>query len=300
MKIGYIYRVLIVVFSMIDLANCAIFGPSTLEVGINSDKKSIVIMPIKDFEYGQVVWGKVGDNSSKEYFQIDIANVGNFDDGVAFINSEFLIMSADPGVYYIKGVRIQNDKGYDLVQVREYNSTLGNIFVQKFKYNLFDKQDSYYVINHDFANAANDYNEVGTIIIYENETILMPALWIDIALVENSCNELYLMPNEYFRKLYKNRTNNGIRIGEWICPIKAFSLSIKSKSINYFLSQITPNKKPKIFSGVYLSNRNEKLLQKKLEKIVVRDFEKGILFKKSKKIKSFYEDTEQYIIYGDR
>ncbi|MDR2409213.1 MAG: hypothetical protein LBE13_14015 [Bacteroidales bacterium] len=62
-------------------------------------------MSIKDFEYGQTIWGKIGDNSSKEYFQVDIANIDGLD-SAAFINDEFFIMFVDPGIYYIKGVRI--------------------------------------------------------------------------------------------------------------------------------------------------------------------------------------------------
>ncbi|MDR2409214.1 MAG: hypothetical protein LBE13_14020 [Bacteroidales bacterium] len=185
-----------------------------------------------------------------------------------------------------------------MIKIKEYDSILGDIFIQKFKYNSFDKRDNYWTMNYNFVNTVNNYKEVGTITIGENETILIPAVWIDIALAENACDELYAMPDEYFKKFY--RTSNSIFTEEWLCPIKAFLLSIKTKPVNYFLSQITPNKKPKIFNGVHLSNRNEKLLRKKLEKIVIRDLKKGVLFKKSKKIKSFYGDAEQYIIDGDQ
>jgi hypothetical protein len=244
-------------------------------------------MPVNDFEYGQVVWGKVGDNSTKNYFQTDI------------INGEFLITSVDSGIYYIKGVHIQGDIGYDFVKTREYNSILGDASVQKFKNNSFEKKDSYYVLNYDFKDIVDSYNEMGTISIGENETVLMPAIWIDIILAENACDESYSLSDEYFKKMY--RTKSGVFVQEWICPIKAFSLSIKTKSISYFLSQITPDKRQKIFDNTdkYLSSNNKRLLQKKLEKIIARDFKKGAFFKKANKMENFYRDTEQYVIYGE-
>jgi hypothetical protein len=277
----------ILIFLMMNFSGCAILEPLALEVGIHSDKKSIIVIPVNNFKYGQVVWGKVGDNSSKNYFQTDV------------INSEFLITPADSGVYYIKGAHIQGNRSYNLVKTGEYNSTLGDISIQKFKNNLFKKQDSYYVINYDFKDISNNYNEIGTITVGENETILIPAIWIDIVLAENACNEFYILADEYSKKTY--RTKDAIYIGEWFCPIKAFLLSIKTKPINYFLSQITPDKRQKMFDNddMYLSSNNKKLLYEKLEKIIVRDFEKGTFFKKAKKIESFYKDTEQYIIYGE-
>jgi hypothetical protein len=126
-----------------------------------------------------------------------------------------------------------------------------------------------------------------TITIYPNEIVLVPAVWVDVALADSSCEfkddewaiftilDIIFDPKNIFY-------SNGEDTWYWSCPIKSIALNIKTKSIDNFLDEAV----------------SSPFLVKDFENITIRNFEFGEMFKNAT-LKTLEDGTKQYIIYGN-
>ncbi|MDR2409218.1 MAG: hypothetical protein LBE13_14040, partial [Bacteroidales bacterium] len=138
-------------------------------------------------------------------------------------------------------------------------------------------------MRYNFANN-NDINNpkmIGTITIKPNEIVLVPAVWVDIEIADDSCEfeneqrflfdilDAIAIPSAI---LYRNDEDTWY----WLCPIKSITINLKTKLIDDFLDKVTPSP----FSV------------KDFENITIRDFEFGEMFKNAT-LKTLDDGMEQ-------
>ncbi|MDR2081530.1 MAG: hypothetical protein LBP54_06560, partial [Campylobacteraceae bacterium] len=165
---------------------------------------------------------------------------------------------------------------------------------------------------YQFSYLADINNTVGTITVNPNEIILIPAVNIDIELAYNSCKPVNLKEDGFLDKFFgsshnsiigalwdASTTENGFYTWTWSCPVKTFTIDIKTTLLSDFTiytEAYTMSVKPQSFFALSAQRGFPIDLR---ERIVVRDFELGKMFKNAKKLKTLDDGTEQYIIYGN-
>jgi hypothetical protein len=155
----------------------------------------------------------------------------------------------------------------------------------------------------------------GTITINPNEIALIPAVWIDVTLKQNSCKHFDNKQDSFVRKIVRDYDNpltmvfsvagksNGIYTWYWDCPIKEFVINAKSISLNEFTDFAKTHKmmEPigRNFIYMLMPQAYRAFPKHILDKIIVKDFEFGNMFKNAKKIESIEDSVERYIIDGN-
>jgi hypothetical protein len=271
-----------------------------------SEGKSIVIVPTY-YEQGlQMYWRKMGDkkphvnkNINAYYHNLDYReDIDKYFRYDFLIDANYQILAVEPGVYYISQAYTSiPDRKYDkkLSYTKQFNSTIGNIEVEKTperveEYGKRRDAVSYYKMRYKFANSGNinDPKAVGTITVKPNEIVLVPTVWVNVEIADDSCKreneELFLFQvlDVFLRPstlLYSNDEDTWY----WSCPIKSITINIKTKTVDDFMSEVALSP----FSKEDFSN------------ITVRNFEFGKLLKQAKKAESLEDGTELYIISGD-
>ncbi|MDR2100084.1 MAG: hypothetical protein LBP40_04565 [Campylobacteraceae bacterium] len=196
----------------------------------------------------------------------------------------------------------------------EYNSTIGNVRVEKTpekervkrtikrrgKFSEWEetveevvKRNSYYKMWYIFN---QNEQHAGTITIKPNEVVLIPSVYIDVKLAQQSCERIYdeglflfdliefvdVVLN--FDDFLKNSDDpDEFDYLYWSCPIKSITLNIKTMSKEDFISKVDRDYFP----------------DNTLDKVVIRDFEFGEMFKNATKLETLEDGTERYVIYGN-
>jgi hypothetical protein len=297
-------NVKIIVFGIFIAAVFTGCAPKYIDVNKSlSEGKSVVIVPTYYEQGTKMKWEKIGEK--KRYIPLinpELLNKQHFEDGF-LLNNNYQAFVMDNGTYYIKNFSSSiKSANYTLklpiaTNIKEYKSTIGNIWVEKTPEREKDTNTgkledvtSYYEMRYVFVDKDNidSPKSVGTITINQSEIVLIPAVWIDIALAESSCEfeddsfwlfdilDVFLRPSTL---LYSNDEDTWY----WSCPIKSITINIKTKSVDDFISKIELSP----FSKEDFSN------------ITVRNFEFGKLLKQAKKSESFEDGVERYIISGD-
>jgi hypothetical protein len=188
-----------------------------------------------------------------------------------------------------------------------YNSTIGNIILEKTpeqsEGGRTNNLISYYVLNYLF-----EVNYViGSITIKPNEVVLIPAVWIDIKIAQDTCTPIDIEEDSFGRKLLNSHaknpfvaaldafaTDNGVNTWSWSCPIEAFLVNTRKVSIDDFIFSAEAYKiRPLPNYNAFLFDRGQdvKFSKNLLDKIVVRDFEIGSALKNAEKTEETINGT---------
>jgi hypothetical protein len=280
-----------------NFSGCASITNARIKHNLNQNK-SIIIFISPD---SNVKWRNL-DNNSKPFFIND------------FKAKDFIVAPVDSGVYYVHSFFIQTDKKMYLSFTEEYNSTIGNVRVEKTpekervkrtikrrgKFSEWEetveevvKRNSYYKMWYIFN---QNEQHAGTITIKPNEVVLIPSVYIDVKLAQQSCERIYdeglflfdliefvdVVLN--FDDFLKNSDDpDEFDYLYWSCPIKSITLNIKTMSKEDFISKVDRDYFP----------------DNTLDKVVIRDFEFGEMFKNATKLETLEDGTERYVIYGN-
>jgi hypothetical protein len=296
------------IFIIIVFSGCA---PKYIDVNKSLfEGKSVVVVPTYYSQGLRMYWGKLGNKKlynhekinsyyhnlnhlgkAKKYFEYDF-----------LIDADYQVLAVESGVYYISEAYVSiPEMDYPLklptisTNTKEFKSTIGNIWVKKTPERERDSRGkrqevvSYYQMEYDFVDNANINNpkSIGTITINPNEIVLIPSVWVDIEIADDSCkfeNEQWFL----FDILDVVATPSKIFYGNdedtwyWDCPIKSIIINIKTKPIDNLLDEIASSP----FS------------LKDFENITTRNFKFGNMFKNAKKIENLEDGVERYIIDG--
>jgi hypothetical protein len=289
------YRILLLIITCPFIFVFVGCTPKTLNVQqtLNSGK-SIIIMPKHKAYDKQIFWGKV--NGSKYYMK------SLTEDGIS-ISQDYMATPINTGIYYIKWAQIENQQKQEkkITNKEKYISDIGEANLQRSpiamkiktrtKYTYRERSnnafyiDPVYKTTYYFSSNKNSSNAIGFLTVNSHEIILMPNIWFEIDLAENSCRFADEWLNIFwFKVIYDigNNFNDEFDTLEWLCPIKSIIINVKKGSIDDFAAQIDQKDFP----------------EKLLERIVVRGFEFGGMFKNAKKMENSEDGIERYIIDG--
>jgi hypothetical protein len=144
--------------------------------------------------------------------------------------------------------------------------------------------------------------------------VLIPAVWINVALKQNSCKPFDNQQDSFVRKIARNYDNpltlvfglgkgsNGIHTWYWSCPIKEFIVNEKSASLDEFIYSAKTSKmmEPigRNFVYMLIPQIYREFPKHLFEKITVKNFKFGEMFKNAKKIENSEDGIERYVIDG--
>jgi hypothetical protein len=265
-----------------------------------SEGKSVVVVPTYYVQGLRMYWGKVGNKKLYDYEKINIYYHREYEHDFPS-DKNYKILAANNGTYYVSETYISiSSRNYTLelplssADTQKFESVIGNIHVEKTPQReringKLEDVTSYYRMKYAFVDNDNidSPKSIGTIAINPNEIVLIPAVWVDVEIADNSCKfrnekqflfeilDVITAPSTF---LYDNDEETWY----WNCPIKSITVNIKTKSKEDFLSEITSNP--------FYAN--------KFDNVVVRNFEFGALLKQAKKIENLEDGTERYIIDG--
>jgi hypothetical protein len=267
--------------------------PKTLNVQQTLDNgKSIVIMPKYKLYGKQIFWGEVTGN--KYYMKSLIENSIS-------ISQDYTATPIDVGTYYIKWTQIKNWQEKEISNKEKHISNIGEANLERSpikekikrhgKYTSHENRekivdiDPIYKTTYYFSENQNSSKAIGFLTVNPHEIILIPNIWFEIVLVENSCRFADELRNKFlFQVMHDIATNfsDDFKTLRWICPIKVIIVNVKKSSIDDFTLQM-----------------NQEDFSKELSKQVsTRNFEFGNMFKNAKKIESLEDGVERYIIDG--
>ena len=246
------------------------YGCASKEIDVRQsmiDGKSIIIMP-KNNVYGKKLGFNRMENKNSRFRQFYLNSYS--------ISKDYLAVPIEAGVFYVKLINnrtLIKKRQRKITYNKKYTSSLGEADLQRtpmeLKYRLSSgetirkKIDSYYITDY-YLNRIDGF---GTITINKNEIVLMPNVLAKVFLVADGCRFANYLDNLFLLQLMHdiatNFASDELESIDWICPVKSIEVDMKIGSLNDFLSQANRS----IFS------------EELIEKIVVRDFEKGEIFK---------------------
>jgi hypothetical protein len=306
-------HIILLCLIFLGITGCA--SKTNIEANFD-DGISMVILPNYNTGISTMHWAKIGSNASYSF---------SFSHAASKLGIYF-ILPIEAGTYYIKSISVQSIGGFDPIYANEYNSIFGDIVLEKTpeqvvsmvmdesKKKFTTKQviepvASYYKFDYEF----NDTLPV-TITINPHEIALIPAVWIDAVLKQDSCKPFSDNRRDSFiRQLARDYVNpidmlfgitssNGLYAWHWTCPIKELVVNTKSASLDEFVFFAKTRKvlEPigRDFVYILIPQAYRKFPEYLFEKITVKNFELSKIFKNAK-IKTLDDGTEQYIIYGN-
>jgi hypothetical protein len=310
----YIVLPFILFLICFSITGCALFKLPNIEDDFNNGK-SIVIVPIFDNEYLETRWSKDDDlENAKNYF------LSGLDTRTFFkIKYDFFMIPLDAGTYDIRALHAKTTHFKKRINLtgkknEEYNSTIGNIILEKTpeqsEGGRTNNLISYYILDYTFD---GNYT-IGSITIKPNEVVLIPAIWTDIKIAQDTCTPIDIKEDGFGRKLLNSHaknpfvavldafvTDNGVNTWSWSCPIEAFLVNARKVSIYNFIFSAAAYKISRVPGrNAFWFDRGQdvKFSKNLLDKIVVRDFEIGSALKNAEKTEEMTNDitTIQYKI----
>ncbi|MDR1007880.1 MAG: hypothetical protein LBL65_04860 [Campylobacteraceae bacterium] len=264
----YLFFILLV----FGLGGCANHVPNTLKNSF-SNGKSIVIVPKPITRDKRIYWSRMEDDTLKDYFS------GGYNVGY-----DYMAIPMDAGIYYIRELRFITQNAKTITDNNMYISDLGYVTIVK----TTARNTNSYLFDND--------NMIGFFTVEPDEVVLLPSVLIDADIAENSCRLVNAVNNEkesfLFQMLISNQktllgrildaldTSDGNEIQEWRCPMKAFFVTIETKSVSDFLTHVNEKSFP----------------DEMLDNIQFRGFEFGSMLEKAQKMEIFIPNIEQYEI----
>jgi hypothetical protein len=264
----YLYKIFFIATCLfcISFTGCTSISASRIKNDLD-EGKSFIILPMSG---SNIKWHST--NSSSTFFLND-----------SKIGEHFLIAPINAGNYKVGGffTKIKNKSRRSFTHEEEYNSTLGNIVIERTPIKqLRTKEvndrgriktveetiniDSYYRTYYNFPKNSEN---IGNITIKSGEIVLMPSIWIDFEEASKSCERAGSNLLFDLFDLFDTLINIGKYYPDdydslyWECPIKAFYVNMRTSLVENFLAKVDKKYFP---DGV-------------LDKIVVRDFEFGMV-----------------------
>ncbi|MDR0579077.1 MAG: hypothetical protein LBG21_00530 [Campylobacteraceae bacterium] len=122
------YNHILLCLILLAMTGCA--SKTNIEANLD-DGKSIVILPSYGTGISTMYWAKVGSNNTYNFsFHYGTSRLGTLSKSGKY-GLYYFALPIEAGTYYIKSISVKSIGGFNPAYTEEYNSTLGDIVLEK-------------------------------------------------------------------------------------------------------------------------------------------------------------------------